>query len=162
MKKPEKLRIWALAAAALIMLAVIVFLVIRIADTRRAYDALAAQTPVPTVSPPDLNFRPSAPLFRVGSVGPEVIQLQRRLSELGYYAGELDGKYYEGTQAAVNAFQMQHGLAADGIAGEMTLARLYAPDAQPKQESTPPSSTETSGSFQTQNTPAGAYSTPTP
>jgi peptidoglycan hydrolase-like protein with peptidoglycan-binding domain len=161
-KKPESLRIWVLAAVALVMLAVTVFFIARIAQTRNAYDELAAQTPVPTISPPALAFRPIAPLFRVGSVGPEVIELQRRLSGLGYYAGELDGKYYEGTQAAVLAFQLQHGLTADGIAGELTLARLYAPDAQVRQVSTLPPLAEPSNLFQLQDTPAGGYITPTP
>jgi peptidoglycan hydrolase-like protein with peptidoglycan-binding domain len=161
-KKPESLRIWVLAAVALVMLAVTVFFIVRIVQTRNAYDELAAQTPVPTMSPPALAFRPIPPLFRNGSVGPEVKELQRRLNELGYYTGEIDGEYYEETQAAVHAFQLQHGLSADGIAGEMTLAMLNGPDAQPWQVSTLPPSAEPSNLFQLQDTPAGGYITPTP
>lgn len=118
-------------------LVVLVFLVIiavifnQSAQVKKEYDVLAATTPEPSVAPPSLSYRAQAPLFRVGSIGPEVILLQQRLSELGYYSGEADGKYYEGTAAAVKNFQLQNGLDADGIAGEMTLRVLNSQEAKP-------------------------------
>lgn len=59
-----------------------------------------------------------------GSKGALVEQLQRRLAELGYYTGAIDGDFGPGTQAAVEAFQKQSGLNADGIAGERTQEAL--------------------------------------
>ncbi len=63
--------------------------------------------------------------------------MQARLQQLGYYQGELDGKYYEETQASVKVFQLQHGLDADGIAGEITLRVLNSQQAQPYRQEAP-------------------------
>lgn len=116
------LLVFAAAAAVLLMMS---------SAARREYEALARVTPAPTQAPPDLAYREKAPEYRQGSIGPEVIALQQRLQALGYYTSEIDGKYYEGTMAAVKAFQAQHGLVADGIAGALTLAMLGSPDARP-------------------------------
>lgn len=63
-----------------------------------------------------------------GMKGEDVRKLQSRLIELGYdlpiYGA--DGEYGSETVAAVKAFQVDRGLDADGIAGEKTLAALYA------------------------------------
>ena len=116
----------------LILLFLIALAVIfnRSAQVRKAYQVLAATTPAPSAAPPSLSYHAQAPLLRVGSIGPEVILLQKRLIELGYYSGEADGKYYEGTAGAVKNFQVQNGLDADGIAGEMTLRVLSGQEAK--------------------------------
>lgn len=54
------------------------------------------------------------------------VELQTRLKELGYYAGDVDGDYGVRTAAAVKCFQYASGLEADGKAGENTLAALAA------------------------------------
>ena len=41
-------------------------------------------------------------------------ELQKRLSEHGYYSGKLDGKIGEGSREAIKAFQAQAGLTPDG------------------------------------------------
>jgi membrane-bound lytic murein transglycosylase B len=41
-------------------------------------------------------------------------ELQKRLSEHGYYSGKFDGKIGEGSKAAIMAFQAQSGLTQDG------------------------------------------------
>ena len=64
-----------------------------------------------------------------GSNGYLVTELQKRLTELGYYSGAIDGDFGPGTEAAVKAFQAQSGLTADGIAGAYTQQALYSPDA---------------------------------
>lgn len=58
--------------------------------------------------------------LKIGSRGPEVADLQRAL-EL-----DVDGIFGPATQAAVRAFQLEHGLRVDGIAGDQTLARIAA------------------------------------
>lgn len=59
-----------------------------------------------------------------GSRGAEVTALQRRLTELGYPLGAIDGAYGNMTASAVFAFQSENGLRATGIAGPETIAAL--------------------------------------
>jgi hypothetical protein len=63
-----------------------------------------------------LSFRLRRPLLRIGSHGPNVLALKRRLVELGYALPALDSGYGEGTFEAVLAFQKVHGLPRTGIA----------------------------------------------
>ena len=69
------------------------------------------------------------PALGTGSRGDKVTRLQERLKALGYYDGEIDGQFGQGTQEAVIAFQMKNGLDADGYAGEKTQALLYSDEA---------------------------------
>ena len=82
------------------------------------------ETPAPTATP-------ESKLLSTGDQGEKVIRLQRRLQELGFYSGKIDGDYGKGTRNAVILFQRQHGLDADGIAGEKTQAVLYSDQAKP-------------------------------
>ncbi len=66
------------------------------------------------------------PLYQLHSQGPEVLQLQTRLKELGFYAGALDGDFGGGTDLAVKAFQQSKGLIVDGQVGPQTWAALFA------------------------------------
>ena len=50
--------------------------------------------------------------------------LQRKLRDIGYYSGALDGVYGSGTEEAVRRFQRDRGLTSDGIAGPITLTAL--------------------------------------
>lgn len=61
--------------------------------------------------------------LRRGAAGEAVRDLQRNLSALGYPLAA-DGMFGEATQKAVRAFQRDHGLAVDGIAGPRTLAAV--------------------------------------
>lgn len=107
------------------------------------YEKEAAVTPIPTplptptVSPvivtraPDFVTytpvpSPTPSVLTVGSKGDMVRDMQIRLQELGYYTGVIDGDYGSGTKSAVEIFQRQHGLTADGIAGSQTLSTLYS------------------------------------
>ena len=65
-------------------------------------------------------------VYRVGSRGGAVRQIQGWLNQLGYDCGKADGVYGAKTEAAVRRFQGNHGLAADGIAGDRTQAALTA------------------------------------
>lgn len=69
-----------------------------------------------------------------GMEGDDVVLLQRRLAELGYYTGEIDGVFGLGTRTAVYAFQRVHKLEKiDGKVGPETIGRMFAGDvvAQP-------------------------------
>jgi len=65
-------------------------------------------------------------ILRPGDRGDAIVELQQRLNELGFYKGGIDADYGEGTQAAVTAFQREKGIKADGIAGSVTQALLFA------------------------------------
>ena len=69
-------------------------------------------------------------LSKRGSRGTEVRNIQSRLSAWGYNPGSVDGVYGAKTEAAVKRFQSKHGLAADGIAGPATLAKIGLPTGQ--------------------------------
>lgn len=58
--------------------------------------------------------------------GPELEAVQEKLNSLGYDAGAVDGIWGKRTRGAVKRFQGDQGIAADGIVGPMTLARLDA------------------------------------
>ena len=125
-------------------------------NTWDTYRAESAVTPVPTatVAPISVTADPDRPLtasaapaptavshtaapaptpgnLAKGSKGEPVERLQTRLQELGYYTGAIDGDFGGGTQRAVEVFQRQNGLDADGIAGQKTLAALYSDAAKP-------------------------------
>ena len=54
----------------------------------------------------------------------EILNVQRRLSELGFYTGEIDGINGTRTKLAVQNFQSKAGLTPDGIIGPKTLSAL--------------------------------------
>ncbi len=64
-----------------------------------------------------------------GSSGPEVLDLQYRLSDLGYYGGEFDGKYATSVIAAVKNLQKDLGLAQSGISTAELLEVIYSDEA---------------------------------
>lgn len=73
-----------------------------------------AVTPTPT---------PSSSL-KLGSTGESVRTVQRRLKDLKFYNGSVDGDFGEGTEEAVKRFQRQYGLEVDGKVGTATLEAL--------------------------------------
>lgn len=83
-------------------------------------DSQIPAPPAPVASTPPSTTPPGPPILRPGITGPAVAQLQRELTELGYYAGEIDGGYGEVTQEAVRIFQADWGLTVDAIVGPST------------------------------------------
>lgn len=81
-------------------------------------------------------------VYSNGSQGAEVSKIQKRLTELGYYTGEISGKFDDATEQAYRAFQQAAGLVVDGISGSDREV-LYSDDAPeaPKQETTEPETT---------------------
>jgi lipoprotein-anchoring transpeptidase ErfK/SrfK len=78
-----------------------------------------AATTTTTAPPPTTTTSPAPAL--------DVARVQRRLQELHYWVGPLDGDYATLTEQAVYAFQKVNGLTVDGSVGPDTLARLDAP-----------------------------------
>jgi peptidoglycan hydrolase-like protein with peptidoglycan-binding domain len=81
---------------------------------------------------------PSTPdKLRTGAKGTEVVALQQRLTELGYWNGKADGSFGSVTQQAVFALQKAAGLGRDGVVGPKTQKALT--------EGVRPKATSTSG-----------------
>ncbi len=66
----------------------------------------------------------AADLYKKGSSGEVVAQVQTRLKNWGYYFGSVDGVYGSKTEEAVRYFQRKNGLSVDGQVGNQTLAAL--------------------------------------
>lgn len=93
----------------------------RKAWTKRWRSALAVPAPVPVADG----------VLRLGSKGFEVEAVQRRLVELNYSVGEVDGKFGRGTRSAIRAFQDDRGLPCDGEVGGATREALKRDLAKP-------------------------------
>ncbi|GAB1644539.1 L,D-transpeptidase family protein [Krasilnikovia sp. MM14-A1259] len=62
--------------------------------------------------------------LRRGDKGAEVVALQKRLTELGYWNGKADGTFGGTTQQAVFALQKAAGMGRDGVVGPKTRKAL--------------------------------------
>lgn len=86
---------------------------------------ITASTPVPfranVTAAPNGEYVTLLP----GNIGALVIALQQRLKDQGFYTGEIDGMYGEGTKDAVMSFQRENGLSQDGEASPAMLRLLY-------------------------------------
>ena len=85
-------------------------------------------TPVPLPTPITAQ---NVTVLGLGSRGDQVIRLQNRLMELGYYTCVPDGVYDADEINAVREFQRKNGLSIDGIAGLYTQQVLYSASALP-------------------------------
>ena len=65
-----------------------------------------------------------AAALKRGSRGDEVVTLQKKLKQWGYYDGAVDGIFGAVTEKAVQYFQRKNGLTADGVVGTKTAAAL--------------------------------------
>lgn len=81
----------------------------------------ATPTPTPEATP---TPEPDDGQLRPGDSGPEVLAMQQRLSDLGYWLGTPDGSFGSLTSQAVLAAQKAAGLSRDGVVGPQTLAAL--------------------------------------
>ena len=96
----------------------------------------ATATPRPTTATSGSAASTSTGSLKVGSEGTDVKRLQQQLKNLGYYTGSVDGKFGQGTEAAVRDFQAAHGLSVDGKAGRNTQEKLYSGSAKKKTATT--------------------------
>lgn len=100
-------------------------------------DSSAAATPTPSPTPgmhlsdetTTPTPAPTVPFVKKlqynKSKGEEVKLVQTRLTELGYYSGNISGNFLGHTRNAVKAFQQQNALSVDGIVGENTWNALF-------------------------------------
>ncbi len=67
---------------------------------------------------------PAIAAMKVGDSGEQVVEVQRRLQELGYFKFKATGYYGSLTEDAVKHFQQNNGLVADGVIGSNTKSAL--------------------------------------
>ncbi|WP_309238510.1 L,D-transpeptidase family protein [Actinoplanes aureus] len=103
----------------------------------------------PSTSAPSASAEPSAPpsstptvtpsakpkKLKSGAKGADVLALQNRLTELGYWNGKADSKFGGTTQQAVYALQKAAGIGRDGTVGPKTWKALEE-GVRPKAKST--------------------------
>lgn len=78
-------------------------------------DESAYELDAPTPQPYTQGQEPTAFVtLQRGSKGEAVEQVQRRLTELGFYYGNISGSFLDGTDAAIRDFQTKNGLARNG------------------------------------------------
>jgi peptidoglycan hydrolase-like protein with peptidoglycan-binding domain len=80
--------------------------------------------PTTTTTAPTTTTTVDCQCLRMGSTGPQVQDVQQRLTDLGFWQGPVNRTYGRLTQQAVMAFQKANGLGRDGVAGAATLAAL--------------------------------------
>ncbi|MFJ9152977.1 peptidoglycan-binding protein [Streptomyces sp. NPDC102270] len=73
------------------------------------------------------------PVLRRGSEGPEVVELELRLTQVGLYSRKASGHYNEGVEDAVATYQWQRGIQAPehGVYDLTTRQRLESETTQP-------------------------------
>ena len=78
-------------------------------------------------------------VYKCGSQGPEVGQIQQRLRDQGFYHGPIDGDFGGGTESALKAFQRAQNLEVDGQVGPATWEKfgIATPASEPAIKSEP-------------------------
>ncbi|MFF4252217.1 peptidoglycan-binding domain-containing protein [Streptomyces sp. NPDC001663] len=87
-----------------------------------------------TISSGSDNGRQTAPpVLSRGSNGPEVTELELRLTQLGLYTRKASGHYNEGVEDAVSRYQWARGITDDelGVYGLETRSRLESETTEP-------------------------------
>lgn len=75
--------------------------------------------------------------LELNSKGDDVANLQKRLAELGYYKGNITGKYDSATRQAEKQFEKANNLENDGVASHADQVVLFSEAALPKMTAVP-------------------------
>lgn len=87
---------------------------------------LCVQMPVSSAGAQDY----SGLIIKLSDTGDNVLLLQMRLRDLGYYPYKITGQFGRVTREAVLAFQQGNGLDADGVVGGRTATLLFSNEAK--------------------------------
>lgn len=90
--------------------------------------------------------------LKTGDNNPYVIELQKRLIELGYLAGTADGKFEKSTYDAVKSFQKANKIAQDGVAGGGTQRVMFSDAAIAASGQVAPAATGNASATETSST----------
>lgn len=93
-------------------------------DIRELYNMVSIGTPVIIVNGSFGAFGNGFKLINVGARGADVYEVQRRLKELGYYQGTVDGIYGEIMKSSVHKFQRDMGLPVENTINRDDLLKM--------------------------------------
>jgi len=102
---------------------------------------MVVATPTPVPSPTPIVYTTLAK----GDKTQDVLNMQSRLYELGFYNDDRDGSFGPNTQTAVKLFQEAAGLDVTGIADNATLTLLYSDEAPTANGAAPQPTVDASG-----------------
>lgn len=74
----------------------------------------------------DPNTPAGFQMLKLNDEGPNVIRVQTRLRDLGYFNYRATGKFFGKTQQAVKDFQTSNGADPDGRVGEQTYDKMFS------------------------------------
>ncbi|PHD70400.1 hypothetical protein COF64_25570 [Bacillus sp. AFS043905] len=97
--------------------------VVLIASSNKSFANIAATNGFKVSGSVSLPVNTNSTLKK-GSSGPQVIELQKRLTKLGYSTKGVDGSFGKNTETAVKNFQKSKKLTSDGIVGPKTKKAL--------------------------------------
>lgn len=97
--------------------------VVLIASSNKSFATIAATNGYKVSGSVSLPVNTNVSLKK-GSSGPQVIELQKRLTKLGYSTKGVDGSFGKNTEAAVKKFQKAKKLTSDGVVGPKTKKAL--------------------------------------
>ena len=89
-------------------------------DVEELYEWVPVGTPVRIEG----QVSPISRSLKVGDMGTDVVKLQKKIRELGYYEGRADGFYNKDTEEAIKRFQHDKGLKATGVVDRKVLNLL--------------------------------------
>ncbi|MGE7906502.1 L,D-transpeptidase family protein [Peribacillus sp. NPDC094092] len=97
--------------------------VVLIASSNKSFATIAATNGYKVSGSVSLPVNTNTSLKK-GSSGPQVIELQKRLTKLGFSTKGVDGSFGKNTEAAVKKFQKSKKLTSDGVVGPKTKKAL--------------------------------------
>lgn len=98
------------------------------------WDRLVDMTHEPTHDEMHNIMKPGPPILALGSVGPEVRELEARLRQIAWLHGDVDDSYDAQTRSAVEGFQAKREIPITGEVDQRTLERLHAMTSKPTQD----------------------------
>lgn len=94
-------------------------------DVLEVFEIVDIGIPVKIIGPPPAAAQSWHHTLKKGHCGPNVVQVQLRLKELGFYAGFCDGLYGQMTELSVRYFQGSNSLPVSGEINQKTYDYLY-------------------------------------
>ncbi|MDM5212365.1 L,D-transpeptidase family protein [Peribacillus sp. NJ4] len=98
--------------------------VVLIASSNKSFASIAAKNGYKVIGSESLPVNTTNSILKNGSKGPQVIEIQKRLTKLGYSTKGIDGAFGKNTEMAVKKFQKSKKLTSDGIVGPKTKKAL--------------------------------------
>ena len=98
------------------------------------WSQLKKRTKTPTRDERHNVLRPGRAIYKQGSTGGKVRELQARLKQIGWFSGLVTGSYGSATASSVRGFQGRRGIPVTGQVDARTWSRLVAMTRTPTQD----------------------------